>query len=195
MVTDARQRLIDSATALLTDEGVEAVTLRRIAREAGVSHGAPLRHFAGRTELLSAVATTGFAELRRRGEDLATGSPRERLFAMCRAYIEFALANPAMFELMFRRDLVDADEPELASTNTAVFDDFSRLVREAQADGWRSDADPTVLTASLWAALHGLATLWLWGGLPDALDRGRVDAALTVTLEAYLGPSPPAPQP
>ncbi|WP_199432624.1 TetR/AcrR family transcriptional regulator [Qaidamihabitans albus] len=183
MDTDPRQRLIASATALLTDEGVEAVTLRRIAREAGVSHGAPLRHFAGRAELLSAVATTGFAELRRRGENLPGSAPRERLLAACRAYLGFALDNPAMFELMFRHDLIDAAEPELASTNTAAFDHLSELVGAAQRDGWRAGTDRRLLTASLWAALHGLAELWLWGGL----DGTRVRATLDVTLETYLG--------
>ncbi|MFF5988844.1 TetR/AcrR family transcriptional regulator [Prauserella flavalba] len=185
--TDPRQRLIASATALLADEGVEAVTLRRIAREAGVSHGAPLRHFTGRTALLSAVATTGFAELRERGERIPGASPRERLLAMCRSYIEFALANPAMFELMFRHDLIDAAEPELSSTNSAVFEDFSTLVGETQAEGWRPGTDGRLLAASLWAALHGLAELWLWGGLGDTLGAGDVDAALAVTLETYLG--------
>ncbi|MBK1785519.1 TetR/AcrR family transcriptional regulator [Prauserella cavernicola] len=187
MVADPRQRLIESATALLADEGVEAVTLRRIAREAGVSHGAPLRHFTGRSALLSAVATTGFAELRERTEVVASAEPRERLLAMCRAYLEFAFANPAMFELMFRRDLVDADEPELASTNSAVFERFSELVGETQAVGWRPGTDARLLAASLWAALHGLAGLWLWGGLGDTLETDQVDAALGVTLETYLG--------
>ncbi|PRX50003.1 TetR family transcriptional regulator [Prauserella shujinwangii] len=185
MADDPRQRLIASATALLADEGVEAVTLRRIARAAGVSHGAPLRHFAGRTELLSAVASTGFAELRARGEDLPGVGPRERLLAACRAYVEFALENPAMFELMFRRDLVDPRQPELSRGTGAVREQFGELVARAQAGGWRADADGALLTASLWAAVHGLAELWLCGELsPD-----RIDDTLDITLQAYLPPA------
>jgi AcrR family transcriptional regulator len=179
----ARQRLISSAVALLADEGVGAVTLRRIAREAGVSHSAPLRHFAGLTALLSAVAVEGFADLRRRGEALPDDAPLQRLLATCRVYLAFALDNPAMFELMFRRDLIDAREPALAEQNTAIVGLFTGLVTAAQSEGWRPGTDPKVLAVSLWAALHGLAGLWPWGGLAEA-DLG---AALDVTLDAYLG--------
>ncbi len=71
-----RQRLIDTASELLAEEGVGAVTLRGIAKAAGVSHGAPLRHFSGRAELLSAVATQGFTQLLARREHLPDGTPR-----------------------------------------------------------------------------------------------------------------------
>lgn len=177
MGSDPRQRLISSAVTLLAAEGVEAVTLRRIAREAGVSHGAPLRHFAGRTELLSAVANTGFAELGASALPEAT-TPRERLAAACRAYLAFAQRNPAMFELMFRHDLIDTGE-----LDRTLFARFTTLVEDAQAAGWRPDEDARTLAASLWAALHGLAGLWLWGGLSDE----DLPATLDVTLSAYLG--------
>jgi AcrR family transcriptional regulator len=185
--THPRQRLISSAVTLLAEEGVEAVTLRRVAREVGMSHGAPLRHFTGRAALLSAVAATGFLELHRRGELLAQGPSRERLLAACRDYVEYALAHPAMFELMFRHDLIDAGAAELASANEALFAAFHTLVGAAQAQGWRGDTDPRLLTTSLWAALHGLAELWLWGGLDTTSAAAHIEAALAVTLETYLG--------
>ncbi|WP_431876247.1 TetR/AcrR family transcriptional regulator [Amycolatopsis sacchari] len=170
-----RRRLISSAITLLAEEGVEAVTLRRIAREAGVSHGAPLRHFTGRAELLSAVASEGFAEL---GEvDLPEASALDRLRAACRAYLTFAKRNPAMFELMFRHDLIDT-----AELDQTVFIRFTKLVEAAQAEGWRTDAEPRMLAASLWAALHGLAELWLWGGLAER----DLPGTLELTLNAYL---------
>lgn len=176
MDSDPRRRLISSAVALLTDEGVEAVTLRRIARAAGLSHGAPLRHFAGRAELLSAVASEGFAELG--AADLPEAGAQARLLAACRAYVEFAQRNPAMFELMFRHDLIDT-----AELDQAVFTRFTKLVTDAQSAGWRQGVDPHTLAASLWAALHGLAELWLWGGLADR----ELRTTLEVTLTAYLG--------
>lgn len=176
MDSDPRRRLISSAVALLADEGVEAVTLRRIAREAGVSHGAPLRHFAGRAELLSAVASEGFAEL---GEaDLPAAGALARLVAACRAYLEFAQRNPAMFELMFRHDLIDT-----AELDQEFFARLTKLVADAQATGWRQGVDAHTLAASLWAALHGLAELWLWGGLADR----DLPTTLDLTLNAYLG--------
>ncbi|TNC29498.1 TetR/AcrR family transcriptional regulator [Amycolatopsis alkalitolerans] len=175
MDSDPRRRLISSAVALLADEGVEAVTLRRIARAAGVSHGAPLRHFTGRAELLSAVASEGFAELAE--AELPSRGARARLLAACRSYVEFAQRNPAMFELMFRHDLIDT-----AELDQAVFARFTKLVTDAQAAGWRAGTDPRALAASLWAALHGLAELWLWGGLADR----DLLMTLDLTLSAYL---------
>ncbi|NKQ55685.1 TetR/AcrR family transcriptional regulator [Amycolatopsis sp. K13G38] len=179
---DSRTRLISTAVGLLYEEGVEAVTLRRIARAAGVSHGAPLRHFAGRAELLSAVATEGFAELHKRRDELPETGAQDRLVAACRRYLDFALDNPAMFELMFRHDLTDPSE--LAESHSEVFAWFTELVTEAQADGWRPEADARTLAASLWAALHGIAELWLGGGLEGRPD---VDTTLEVTLSTYLG--------
>lgn len=176
---DLQHRLIATATALLVEEGVEAVTLRRIAKDSGVSHSAPLRHFSGRAQLLSAVAAEGFAAL---GEgSLPDGTPRERLLAACHAYVAFALDHPALFELMFRHDLVDTAEPRLAAAVDAVFSRFSALVAAAQATGWREDVAEGALAASLWAALHGVAELRLWNGVSTDLDQ-----ALSVTLGAYL---------
>ncbi|MEQ0560506.1 TetR/AcrR family transcriptional regulator [Amycolatopsis sp. NEAU-NG30] len=179
-----RQRLITTASELLAEEGVGAVTLRGIAKAAGVSHGAPLRHFSGRAELLSAVATQGFTELLERRTRLPESGPRERLTAACHSYVDFALQHPAMFELMFRRDLIDPDEPALAAVSSAVFDEFAALVAAA---GTRAGTDPRLVAASLWAALHGLAQLWLWGGLAGASFAPSPEAALAVTLDAYLG--------
>lgn len=182
-----RQRLIDTASELLAGEGVDAVTLRGIAKAAGVSHGAPLRHFSGRAELLSAVATRGYADLLTRREALPGNSPRERLTAACHSYLDFALTNPAMFELMFRRDLVDADDPALSAAASAVFDTFAVLVAAVPTRVARSGADLRLVAASLWAALHGLAQLWLWGGLAGASFAPSPESALAVTLDAYLG--------
>ncbi len=184
----ARQRLIDTAANLLDEEGVSAVTLRGIAKAAGVSHGAPLRHFSGRAALLSAVATRGYTELLGRGSHLPAGTPRERLIAACHGYLDFALGNPAMFELMFRRDLIDPEDPELIRVSSSVFDLFADLVTEVQADTRsRPGTDSRLLAASLWASLHGLAQLWLWGGLAGASFAPSPEVALAVTLDAYLG--------
>lgn len=182
----ARTRLIDTAATLLAEEGVGAVTLRGIAKAAGVSHGAPLRHFTGRAALLSAVATRGYLELLERGAALPAGTPRERLIAACHGYLDFALANPAMFELMFRRDLIDPDDPELTRVSSAVFDFFAALVEDVQEGGWHPTTDPRLLASSLWASLHGLAQLWLWGGLAGASFAPSPERALAVTLDAYL---------
>ncbi|CAM3630252.1 TetR/AcrR family transcriptional regulator [Kibdelosporangium persicum] len=138
-----RKRLIKCALKVLADEGVDAVTVRRIARDAGISHGAPLRHFPNRSALLSAIASTGYAELERRLRAVPPGEPRRRLTAACESYVDFARGGPALFELMFRSDMVPL--------GAAVFARFRQFVPGTD-----------LVAASLWASLRGLALL------PDA---------------------------
>ncbi|WP_209647932.1 TetR/AcrR family transcriptional regulator [Kibdelosporangium banguiense] len=157
-MVSTRRRLISCALEVLASEGVDAVTVRRVARAAGISHGAPLRHFPSRAALLGAVAGAGFGQLSARFAALPGGTANERVIAACESYVEFARSNPALFELMFRA--------ELAAMGQEVFEQFRVLVTALPA----SD----LVATSLWAALRGLALL------PD------VDAVLAVTLDAYV---------
>src|SRR5436190_19502637 len=109
-----RDRLVDVGVDLVASEGAQALTLREIARRAGVSHGAPRRYFPTHLALLSAIARQGFADLSVKvagavGAVGAVGAgrsdPRARLVALGRTYLDFALSNRGMFELMFRHDL------------------------------------------------------------------------------------------
>jgi AcrR family transcriptional regulator len=141
-----RDRLVTHAIAVLEAEGVDAVTIRRVAREAGVSHGAPLRHFPTRADLLATVAATGFVRLRGLLETPGTG--RERLVAACRSYVEFARSAPALYDLMFR----------VCPMNEAAFRAFSELVQDVPA-------------AHLWATLYGLVHMGLTADLDAVLGR------------------------
>jgi AcrR family transcriptional regulator len=190
MTTDPRSRLLDAALAVLAEEGVEGLTLRAIARRADVSHGAPLKHFPHRAALLSAVATIGFREMRRRADDAVAGCPGgvgavERLRTRARGYVSYALAHPAMFTLMFRHDLLDPHDRELSKVSLTCFEDLITLVHAAQKAGWRPADDARLLTGALWSGLHGLAQLWMWGSLPLATGAADVDHALEALLCAF----------
>jgi AcrR family transcriptional regulator len=191
MTTDARARLLGAALAVLAEDGVEGLTLRAIARRANVSHGAPLKHFPHRAALLSAVATIGFRELAARGRQSAEGCPADasaaqRLRTDVHAYVAYALAHPAMFQLMFRHDLLDSSDRELSRVSMSVFDDrLVALVRDAQKEGWRPDVDTRLLAGAVWSGLHGLAQLWMWGSLPLATGAAEVDDALEALLRAF----------
>ncbi|NGN64933.1 TetR/AcrR family transcriptional regulator [Streptomyces sp. A7024] len=190
MTTDTRGRLLQAALELLEGEGVEALTLRAIARRTGVSHGAPLKHFPHRAALLSAVATQGFGELqawaRRAIEELPeTACTASRLRAGTRAYVAFAEARPQMFALMFRRDLLDDEDRELGKASLGGFEELMTLVQDHQAAGWRADADTRLLTGALWSAMHGLAQLWSWGALPLATKAATVEDALDGLCRAF----------
>jgi AcrR family transcriptional regulator len=174
-----RQRLIDTTVEVLAERGPEGTTLREIARRAGVSHGAPLRHFDSLTSLLSEVAANGFADLEASVDGAAEEAgdhPRARLAAGGRGYIDFALANPGVFALMWRSDLVDFTKAGLAEAGAAAFASLTRLVESSQRQGWQEKADTATVAGALWATVHGLAQLWLFGVLAATTRTTSIDA-------------------
>ncbi|MEU6825063.1 TetR/AcrR family transcriptional regulator [Streptomyces atriruber] len=192
-----RARLVDVGVELVGTQGVQALTLREIARRAGVSHGAPRRHFPTHVSLLSAIARRGFAELAAevakalgegRGEGAgadAVPDARTQLRALSRAYLDFAVAHRGMFELMFRHDLLESNQLGLRETSLPLFDVLVGLVAEARPG---SGAGARVVAGALWANLHGIAQLWGWGSLRLATGADDVGALLDAALAAHLGP-------
>ncbi|MDY0814699.1 TetR/AcrR family transcriptional regulator [Kitasatospora purpeofusca] len=211
-----RARLVAAGVELLALEGVHALTLREIARQAGVSHGAPRRYFATHAELLAAIAGHGFHELATTlGLDApgpAAPSPisaptsasasasaaRARLDELACGYLAFAAERPGMFELMFRHDVLEGSGAELRRTSLPLFEAVTRLVAairppgggrngDGESDGAGDGPPPTVVAAALWANLHGLAQLRAWGSLRLATGGDSVEPVLRATLDAHLG--------
>jgi AcrR family transcriptional regulator len=186
---DLRERLVTAGVRMLERGGSEALTLREIARRAGVSHGAPRRYFPTHLALLSAIARHGFGEL---GERVARvlaggGTPHSQLLAMARAYLEFAAGNRGMFELMFRHDLLESNELGLRETSLPLFEALVELVGRARGDGGTA---ARTSAAALWANLHGLAQLWIWGSLPLATGLDDVEPLLRAAVDAHAGREP-----
>lgn len=183
-----KARLVRVGMDLLAREGIQALTLREIARQAGVSHGAPRRYFPTHLELLSAIAREGFttltASVTQTAEDPRL-SPRAKLTVLGRGYLDFARGNPGMFELMFRHDLLESNRLGLRATSMPLFDILVDLVTQAVPAGGKP---PRVVAGALWAGLHGIALLWGWGSLALATGTDRVDVLLQAALEAHLGP-------
>ncbi|MFF0299841.1 TetR/AcrR family transcriptional regulator [Streptomyces sp. NPDC004562] len=179
-----RERLVDVGVDLVAREGAQALTLREIARRAGVSHGAPRRWFPTHLDLLSAIARRGFEELARRvaavGDD---GTARARIAALGRVYLEFALGDRGMYELMFRHDLLESGRLGLRDTSLPLFGRFVELVAQV-----RPDVDPRLVAGALWANLHGIAQLWSWGSLQLATATADFKPLLDAALDAHLGP-------
>ncbi|MFE0173105.1 TetR/AcrR family transcriptional regulator [Streptomyces sp. NPDC059002] len=188
-----RARLVTVGVELLATRGVQALSLREIARAAGVSHGAPRRYFPTHASLLSAIARQGFTDLAEQAEQAVGGSaadPRARLMALGRAYLAFAAEHSGMFELMFRHDLLENSGLGLRETSLPLFDALVGLVAEARP---ASAAGPgaRIVAGALWANLHGIAQLWGWGSLRLASGADDVDALLAAALDAHLGPAAP----
>ncbi|WP_328958585.1 TetR/AcrR family transcriptional regulator [Kitasatospora purpeofusca] len=198
-----RARLVAAGVELLALEGIHALTLREIARQAGVSHGAPRRHFATHAELLAAIAGHGFGELATAlGLDApgpactSASAARQRLDELARGYLAFAAEQPGMFELMFRHDVLEGSGAELRRTSLPLFEAVTGLVAAIRppsdhgSSPGAGDGDgppPTVVAAALWANLHGLAQLRAWGSLRLATGGDSVEPLLRATLDAHLG--------
>jgi len=172
---DLRAALIDAGEGLLGDRGVDGFSLREAARRAGVTPAAPAHHFGDVRGLLTAIATRGFVRL---GEALGEADRRAgpdrkaRLHAQGRAYVEFALTHPASFELMWRKAVLDPDDPAYAEAGAAAFHILRRAVEGPEPPP--EDASPAVIAC--WAVVHGYARLALDSGL--ALPPGQLDAVL-----------------
>jgi AcrR family transcriptional regulator len=163
------QALLDAAAAVVQERGPAGVSLREVARRAGVSHSAPAHHFGDKAGLLTAVAREGF---RRFLEALATaddasagGTPAERLLEIGVAYVRFAVDNPAYFAVMWRSDLQDPGDPAVVEFAVPAFAVLQDNVEAMQATGWRADEPVDAVAVGCWSVAHGLATLWLEGAL------------------------------
>ncbi|WP_078868086.1 TetR/AcrR family transcriptional regulator [Streptomyces sp. NRRL F-5727] len=187
-----RERLVRTGVALVDAEGVQALTLREIARRAGVSHGAPRRWFPTHLDLLSAIAREGFAELTARvaEADRPDAGPRARAEILARVYLAYASERRGMYELMFRHDLLESGRLGLRETSLPLFARLTAVVAELRP-ATVAGVDPVTAAGALWANLHGLAQLGHWGSL--ALATGSDDPAPLVraTLDAHLGPAGP----
>ena len=184
---DLRARLIRVGGELLDQEGPAALSLREIARRAGVSHGAPRRYFPTHLTLLSAIARDSFTRLGALADTAlaaAPTDPRARLAILARVYLDFAAAHRGRYALMFRHDVLESGHLGLRETSLPLF----RLLTELTAR-IRPAPPAEIVAGALWANLHGMAELWNWGSLPLATGATDPDALLAATLDAHLGPA------
>ena len=177
-----RAALLESAERTLAQRGVSELTLRELAREVGVSHAAPRRHFADKRALLAALAMDGFERL---GRELdvamagAGGSLREQLGAFGLAYVRFATEHAALLELMFAGKHRD---DSLQEASNRAFAGALTLFAEAQATGQVVAGDPERVGLVALATLHGLASLANNG----MLEEDELDAAVGEAVDGIV---------
>ena len=167
---DLREALLTAALSAIASHGIAAVSLRQLAREVGVSHGAPAHHFGDRTGLFTALAARGYDildERLRRAVAAAPDRPRARLAASGKAYVLFAAENPAYFEVMFRPELLQRDDPALVAASRRAGAVLRDAIAETHAGPDKRSLELEALKA--WTHAHGLATLWLSGTLTPAM--------------------------
>lgn len=167
---DLRRALLDASLSLIAEEGFGALSLREVARRAGVTHAAPYRHFADKEALLAAVAEEGFRAMTvRMKERMASEkTPEGRLEACGVAYVLFAMENPSHFRVMFGPHFTHP--PEMPSSEDAE-NSFGLLmgsIAECQRAGVVRAGEPRGLSLMCWSLVHGLASLLVDGQLVSA---------------------------
>jgi AcrR family transcriptional regulator len=162
---DLRSALIRSAIDLLRVEGLPALTLRGVARAAGVSQAAPYRHFKDRRALVAAVAEEGFRMLQSAMLDAAKRAEgREGLKGLAIAYVKFGHEHAAEYRVMFGPEVArDEDLPVLRETSKAVLGFVETGIAQLQVAGLIGPGDPAAMAATTWSMLHGLVMLSLDG--------------------------------
>ncbi|MFD5538305.1 TetR/AcrR family transcriptional regulator [Streptomyces sp. NPDC127079] len=165
---DLRAALLTSAERTLREKGTAALSLRELARDIGVSHAAPGRHFKDKQALLDALALSGYDRLNRAltTADLPEATLEPRLTSLARAYLGFAVENPELLALMFARKHDPDIDARLAEAVDMSMGSFVRLTAEAQRRGEIIEGDPERLTLAAAAGIHGLASLIAAGALP-----------------------------
>lgn len=177
---DLRRALVETAVRLAEEEGVEALSLRELARRLGVSHAAPAHHFPDRLALLVAVAIDGFEQLAAGMEAAAaTHAPGPgRLVAAGEAYLRFALDHPAVLQIMFGPEVSGMKvrpQPlrEAGDRARRVLDGTVEAIAGLPPRVPGTPRDPFVEARSFaaWALLHGAARLWIDGPLRASMER------------------------
>lgn len=160
---DLKATVLAQAAALVAERGADAVSLRELARAAGVSHAAPAHHFTDRRGLFTALATEGFGML----ADALKGARPDFLDAAL-AYVRFALDHPGHYEVMFDKSLYDAADPDLVAAEEAAGAELAAGV--GTLDDPRAKEDPQAAALAAWSLVHGFSLLWLNKAIDDGGD-------------------------
>jgi AcrR family transcriptional regulator len=151
---DLKAVILAKAAALVAERGADGISLRELAREAGVSHAAPAHHFTDRRGLFTALAAQGWLLL----AEALTGARPDFVDAAL-AYVRFALDHPGHYAVMFDRSLVDPDDPELIAAEDAAGAELAQGV--GTLDDPRAKDDPQAAALAAWSLVHGFSLLWL----------------------------------
>ena len=186
-----RPALLQAAEAELEAQGIEGFSLRGVAKRAGVSHAAPAHHFEDSNGLLTALAAEGYRrfvaaqELRQKN---AAADGLSQLVASGMGYIDFAMAHPALFRLMFSSDRPDHGAADLSAAGAAAFERLIEDVRRLCGRDPHKDKTSMLGVMAAWAIAHGLADLMIAGRMKFLLGlrKGEREAALSRILRRSL---------
>jgi AcrR family transcriptional regulator len=162
---DLRAAILTEAARLVAERGADGLSLRELARAAGVSHAAPAHHFTDRRGLFTALAAEGYRMLA-----AALTAARPRFLDAALAYVRFAIGHPGHYAVMFNTALLDGTDPELSAARAASGAELSRGVGTLVDPN--ATIDPAGAALAAWSLVHGFSMLWLNDAVPAEVAAG-----------------------
>jgi len=187
---DLREALIQAAIELLPIKGASGLSLREVAKAAGVSHTAPYRHFKDKAALLTAIAQTGFELLMGHMAQVVENhkdDPRQQLIAVATAYVDLGLKNPELMNLMFG-GILDPDtlSEEYCGTSDKAFDGLLEIIIAGQEAGVFKQENPKIIAVTAWSLVHGLMMLITAGHMREVATSPEQIEQLSRTMAENL---------
>jgi AcrR family transcriptional regulator len=184
---DLKNALIEAGVGILSEEGVSGLSLREVARRAGVSHAAPYAHFADKQALVAAIATDGHEKIYRRIVGIVEQYPDDALRQLVEtawAYAEFGFEEPDLFRITFSGVVErERDYPALVAMASRNMDLVRALVERCQAAGLLHPGEPDLVAVGVWGLVHGFVSLVQQGQVSHSvLDRYSLREMLILTL-------------
>ncbi len=185
-----RQALIDAALELLEEGGLEGLSLRRVAAQIGVSHAAPLHHFASLRDLLTAISAVGFQRFTasmRAHRDAAPDDPQSQMRATVEGYVAYAVSSPAVFRLMFDSSRLDWTHEDLSTHARAAYGQLAEIcAAAARALSLTRPHEVASLEHLVWSQAHGRAHLTIDGQFARTGSAGEAAAGGPLDLTALI---------
>ena len=185
---DLKNALIQAGVEVLAAEGVHGLSLRKVAKQAGVSHAAPYAHFADKQALIAAISTEGYKRLYVQMEEVLqahAADPHRQLIESAWAYVQFATADVDTFKVMFSGVLEhEKDYPEFVEISQKTFQLVVQTVSACQSAGVLRPLAPELAAVMVWGQVHGIISLALMGQISHTvLEQYNLRAMLVMTLD------------
>jgi AcrR family transcriptional regulator len=188
---DLKNALIKAGVEILAQEGIDGLTLRKVAQRAGVSHNAPYSHFSDKQSLIAAISTEGFKQLYDELDAAVLShpsDPKRQLQEGAWAYVQFAMNNTDTFKIMFSGVLEKEKEyPAFVEVSRMTFHRVVEIVRACQEAGLLSTAPPELMAVFVWGQIHGIISLILEGQVSHTiLNRFSIRDIVFLSLDQLL---------
>lgn len=191
MAADLKTQVLEASVQLIAEQGLSGLSMREVARRAGVSHQAPYHYFDDKESIVAALVARGFTQLADRMEATARakGSITQRLAKTGREYVTFALEQPVYFRLMFRPELAKLDRfPDAVAAGGRAFSVLQGLIEEKCAGQRVPAAKREAMVSMHWGMVHGLSSLLLDGALGQRFASPQErERHIAQVLELFIG--------